>query len=144
MFLLQTLGRVGRVLKVYADGDLRVAVANQTWTFNPACCSIVPSIEPDNNNTNGGHEQRDHSSKSYSQISIKKYRSSVHTMFCTQVHGDRTDTPLVRLEVIKGWSNGQKRSLYVGVEEGLRGGPVLKHPHSSTSLNYWWLCYTCT
>lgn len=56
-----TLGRVGRVLKVYADGDLRVAVANQTWTFNPACCSIVPSIEPDNNNTNGGHEQRDHS-----------------------------------------------------------------------------------
>lgn len=71
MFLLQTLGRVGRVLKVYADGDLRVAVANQTWTFNPACCSIVPSIEPDNNNTNGGHEQRDHSSKSYSQISIK-------------------------------------------------------------------------
>lgn len=144
MFLLQTLGRVGRVLKVYADGDLRVAVANQTWTFNPACCSIVPSIEPDNNNTNGGHEQRDHSSKSYSQISIKKCRSSVHTMFCTQVHDDRTDTPLVRLEVIKRWSNGQKRSLYVGVEEGLRGGPVLKHPHSSTSLNYWWLCYTCT
>ena len=45
--LLQTLGRVGRVLKVYAMGV-------HTWTFNPACCSIVPSIEPDINNTNEG------------------------------------------------------------------------------------------
>ena len=25
------------MLKVYADGDLRVAFGGQTWTFNPAC-----------------------------------------------------------------------------------------------------------
>ncbi|XP_064156928.1 E3 ubiquitin-protein ligase MIB2 isoform X4 [Anguilla rostrata] len=31
------LGQVGKVLKVYADGDLRVAFGGQTWTFNPAC-----------------------------------------------------------------------------------------------------------
>ncbi|KAK3104710.1 hypothetical protein FSP39_008391 [Pinctada imbricata] len=55
-----TLGRVGRVLKVYADGDLRVAVANQTWTFNPACCVLVPSQGPDINNTNRGHEREEH------------------------------------------------------------------------------------
>lgn len=34
---LQALGQVGKVLKVYADGDLRVAFGGQTWTFNPAC-----------------------------------------------------------------------------------------------------------
>ncbi|KAI9531138.1 E3 ubiquitin-protein ligase mib2 [Dissostichus eleginoides] len=31
------LGQAGKVLKVYADGDLRVAFGGQTWTFNPAC-----------------------------------------------------------------------------------------------------------
>ncbi|XP_075882619.1 E3 ubiquitin-protein ligase MIB2 isoform X1 [Nelusetta ayraudi] len=33
------LGQVGKVLKVYGDGDLRVAFGGQTWTFNPACLS---------------------------------------------------------------------------------------------------------
>lgn len=30
------------MLKVYADGDLRVAFGGQTWTFNPACLSAQP------------------------------------------------------------------------------------------------------
>ncbi|XP_076596189.1 E3 ubiquitin-protein ligase MIB2 isoform X3 [Chaetodon auriga] len=42
------LGQVGKVLKVYADGDLRVAFGGQTWTFNPACLSAQP-IEVDAN-----------------------------------------------------------------------------------------------
>uniref|UniRef100_A0A8C9V2Y3 E3 ubiquitin-protein ligase MIB2 n=1 Tax=Scleropages formosus TaxID=113540 RepID=A0A8C9V2Y3_SCLFO len=37
------LGQVGKVLKVYADGDLRVAFGCQTWTFNPACLSAQPA-----------------------------------------------------------------------------------------------------
>ncbi|XP_065127400.1 E3 ubiquitin-protein ligase MIB2 isoform X3 [Paramisgurnus dabryanus] len=36
------LGQVGKVLKLYADGDLRVAFGGQTWTFNPACLSAQP------------------------------------------------------------------------------------------------------
>uniref|UniRef100_A0A8C5EQC7 E3 ubiquitin-protein ligase MIB2 n=1 Tax=Gouania willdenowi TaxID=441366 RepID=A0A8C5EQC7_GOUWI len=42
------LGQVGKVLKVYADGDLRVAFGGQTWTFNPACLSVQP-VEVDAN-----------------------------------------------------------------------------------------------
>uniref|UniRef100_A0AAX7SSA3 E3 ubiquitin-protein ligase MIB2 n=1 Tax=Astatotilapia calliptera TaxID=8154 RepID=A0AAX7SSA3_ASTCA len=42
------LGQVGKVLKVYADGDLRVAFGGQTWTFNPACLSAQP-VEVDAN-----------------------------------------------------------------------------------------------
>ncbi|XP_066547687.1 E3 ubiquitin-protein ligase MIB2 [Amia ocellicauda] len=42
------LGQVGKVLKVYADGDLRVAFGGQTWTFNPACLTAQP-IEMDAN-----------------------------------------------------------------------------------------------
>uniref|UniRef100_A0A6Q2XI74 E3 ubiquitin-protein ligase MIB2 n=1 Tax=Esox lucius TaxID=8010 RepID=A0A6Q2XI74_ESOLU len=42
------LGQVGKVLKVYADGDLRVAFGGQTWTFNPACLS-PQSVEVDAN-----------------------------------------------------------------------------------------------
>ncbi|XP_037540457.1 E3 ubiquitin-protein ligase MIB2 [Nematolebias whitei] len=37
------LGQVGKVLKVYADGDLRVAFGGQTWTFNPACLTAQPT-----------------------------------------------------------------------------------------------------
>uniref|UniRef100_A0A673B0W2 Mindbomb E3 ubiquitin protein ligase 2 n=1 Tax=Sphaeramia orbicularis TaxID=375764 RepID=A0A673B0W2_9TELE len=42
------LGQVGKVLKVYADGDLRVAFGGQTWTFNPACLCAQP-VEVDAN-----------------------------------------------------------------------------------------------
>ena len=60
MTFLQTLGKTGRVLKVYVDGDLRVAVGNQTWTFNPACVSQVPAgIITDLNNTMGHNERED-------------------------------------------------------------------------------------
>uniref|UniRef100_A0A671UWQ3 E3 ubiquitin-protein ligase MIB2 n=1 Tax=Sparus aurata TaxID=8175 RepID=A0A671UWQ3_SPAAU len=46
--LTKVLGQVGKVLKVYADGDLRVAFGGQTWTFNPACLSAQP-VEVDAN-----------------------------------------------------------------------------------------------
>uniref|UniRef100_A0A6Q2Y990 E3 ubiquitin-protein ligase MIB2 n=1 Tax=Esox lucius TaxID=8010 RepID=A0A6Q2Y990_ESOLU len=46
--LTKALGQVGKVLKVYADGDLRVAFGGQTWTFNPACLS-PQSVEVDAN-----------------------------------------------------------------------------------------------
>ncbi|XP_061831234.1 E3 ubiquitin-protein ligase MIB2 isoform X1 [Nerophis lumbriciformis] len=36
------LGQVGKVLKMYADGDLRVTFGGHTWTFNPACLSAQP------------------------------------------------------------------------------------------------------
>lgn len=48
LFFPQVLGQVGKVLKVYADGDLRVAFGGQTWTFNPACLSAQP-VEVDTN-----------------------------------------------------------------------------------------------
>ncbi|KAL8597671.1 hypothetical protein ACOMHN_012638 [Nucella lapillus] len=56
----QTLGRPGKVLKVYADGDLRVKIEEQVWTFNPACCQPVSTTVPHNpDNTLDGHHQRD-------------------------------------------------------------------------------------
>lgn len=44
---------------MYPDGDLRVAVGNQTWTFNHLCCSLAPQTQPDINNTNGNHEREE-------------------------------------------------------------------------------------
>ena len=34
-------GKTGRVVKVYSDGDVRVKIAGNVWTFNPACLRIV-------------------------------------------------------------------------------------------------------
>ncbi|XP_076451945.1 E3 ubiquitin-protein ligase MIB2-like isoform X2 [Babylonia areolata] len=56
----QTLGRVGKVLKVYGDGDLRVQIDGQVWTFNPACCQPDFTSVPHNpDNTLGGHHARE-------------------------------------------------------------------------------------
>lgn len=75
------MGKTGRVLKVYVDGDLRVAVGNQTWTFNPACVSQVPAgILTDLNNTMGHNEREDLQSKRiiliYSKRIIPIYRKN--------------------------------------------------------------------
>ncbi|XP_042852528.1 E3 ubiquitin-protein ligase MIB2 isoform X3 [Panthera tigris] len=35
--LTKALGRVGKVVKVFRDGNLRVAVGGQLWTFSPSC-----------------------------------------------------------------------------------------------------------
>ncbi|XP_036918094.1 E3 ubiquitin-protein ligase MIB2 isoform X6 [Sturnira hondurensis] len=35
--VVEALGRVGKVVKVFGDGNLRVAVGGQLWTFSPSC-----------------------------------------------------------------------------------------------------------
>lgn len=60
-FFFQTLGQTGQVLKVYSDGDLRVQVDKQVWTFNPACCSAMThpaSHHPDNTMTDSNPRDR--------------------------------------------------------------------------------------
>ncbi|XP_005986112.1 E3 ubiquitin-protein ligase MIB2 isoform X2 [Latimeria chalumnae] len=42
------LGQTGKVQKIYGDGDLRVNVGGQNWTFNPACLIAHP-VEVDAN-----------------------------------------------------------------------------------------------
>ncbi|XP_040181758.1 E3 ubiquitin-protein ligase MIB2 isoform X4 [Rana temporaria] len=37
--LTKALGQIGKVIKVFGDGDMRVSVGGQSWTFNPACLS---------------------------------------------------------------------------------------------------------
>ncbi|XP_021361019.1 E3 ubiquitin-protein ligase MIB2-like isoform X2 [Mizuhopecten yessoensis] len=57
------LGKTGRVLKVYPDGDLRVSVsAGQTWTLNPASCTLAQHAQPNVNNTNGAAPEREEAS----------------------------------------------------------------------------------
>lgn len=45
------LGKLGKVVKVYADGDLRVTVDGQTWTFNPLCVTLDPLSVMDTNSS---------------------------------------------------------------------------------------------
>nr|XP_031529298.1 E3 ubiquitin-protein ligase MIB2 isoform X2 [Vicugna pacos] len=42
------LGRIGKVVKVFGDGNLRVAVGGQLWTFSP-CCLVAYRPEEDAN-----------------------------------------------------------------------------------------------
>ena len=53
------MGKIGKIVKVYGDGDLRVTIENNTWTFNPHSVSIVSSAPPaaasTDNNSNTLH-----------------------------------------------------------------------------------------
>ncbi|CAI8025486.1 E3 ubiquitin-protein ligase mib1 [Geodia barretti] len=40
-----SLGQVGRVVKVFPTGDVRVVVNSRTWTYNPRCLSHAPLKE---------------------------------------------------------------------------------------------------
>lgn len=48
----EAAGKTGRVVKVYDDGDVRVKVIGNTWTFNPACLRVVHGSATQMNNTN--------------------------------------------------------------------------------------------
>lgn len=43
LYLSQALGKTGKIIKIYPDGDLRVALDGPTWTFNPLSVVPVPS-----------------------------------------------------------------------------------------------------
>uniref|UniRef100_A0A7M4F3J5 E3 ubiquitin-protein ligase MIB2 n=1 Tax=Crocodylus porosus TaxID=8502 RepID=A0A7M4F3J5_CROPO len=42
------LGHIGKVIKVFGDGNLRVSVGEQSWTFNPACLTAYQRDEDAN------------------------------------------------------------------------------------------------
>lgn len=46
-----SLGKLGKVKKIYRDGDLRVCIDSQTWTLNPLCVTLVPGSQTEINNT---------------------------------------------------------------------------------------------
>ena len=47
----KALGKIGKVVQVYTDGDLRVNVDGQTWTFNSLCVIRLPGSMVEMNNT---------------------------------------------------------------------------------------------
>ncbi|XP_053546518.1 E3 ubiquitin-protein ligase MIB2 isoform X2 [Bombina bombina] len=46
--LTKALGQIGKVIKVFGDGDMRVSVGGQSWTFNPACLTSYQREEEAN------------------------------------------------------------------------------------------------
>ncbi|XP_030761110.1 E3 ubiquitin-protein ligase MIB2 [Sitophilus oryzae] len=46
-----SLGKLGKVLKVYSDGDLRVQLDGHAWTLNPQCVKTVPGSAAELANT---------------------------------------------------------------------------------------------
>ncbi|KAM4651101.1 E3 ubiquitin-protein ligase MIB2 isoform 2-T2 [Discoglossus pictus] len=46
--LTKALGQIGKVIKVFGDGDMRLSVGGQSWTFNPACLTSYQREEDSN------------------------------------------------------------------------------------------------
>lgn len=39
------MGKIGRVLQIYHDGDLKVEVCSTSWTYNPQAVTKVASSD---------------------------------------------------------------------------------------------------
>ena len=51
----EAVGKTGLVVKVYGDGDVRVEIIGNIWTFNPACLSHA-SLAPETPNWKNPHD----------------------------------------------------------------------------------------
>ena len=62
------LGKLGTVVQLYPEGDLKVKVGDLVLRFNAKCCTLVPHGQQDMNNTfmaGGGDSVLDHPSGLY-------------------------------------------------------------------------------
>nr|XP_040143692.1 E3 ubiquitin-protein ligase MIB2 isoform X3 [Ictidomys tridecemlineatus] len=65
------LGRIGKVVKVFGDGNLRVAVGGQRWTFSPSC---LVAYRPEED-TNLDVAERARENKSSLSVALDKLRA---------------------------------------------------------------------
>lgn len=49
--MFQSLGKMGKVLKIYTDGDLRVQLDGHAWTLHPQCVRLIPGSATELANT---------------------------------------------------------------------------------------------
>ncbi|KAK7791090.1 hypothetical protein R5R35_000511 [Gryllus longicercus] len=63
------LGKLGKVIKIYSDGDLRVSIDGQTWTFNPLCVQLIPGSATELNNTMHANQREEHANPLASLLS---------------------------------------------------------------------------
>lgn len=58
------LGKTGKVIKIYSDGDIRVEFDGHTWTFNPTNVTSVPSpSKPGHGGQGDGNRLRERTSE---------------------------------------------------------------------------------
>lgn len=62
------VGKLGKVVKLYTDGDLRVSVDGQTWTFNPLCLVAVPGSATEISNTMTANTREEHANPAMSHL----------------------------------------------------------------------------
>lgn len=62
------VGKLGKVVKLYTDGDLRVSVDGQTWTFNPLCLVAVPGSATEISNTMTANTREEHAHPAMSHL----------------------------------------------------------------------------
>ncbi|CAK7318496.1 E3 ubiquitin-protein ligase MIB2 [Vulpes lagopus] len=65
------LGRIGKVVKVFRDGNLRVAVGGQLWTFSPSCLVAYRPEEDANLDV----AERARENKSFLSVALEKLRA---------------------------------------------------------------------
>ena len=47
--MLKTLGRIGKIVQIYPDNDLKIEVCGTTWTYIPQ--AVVKVLQPNSNET---------------------------------------------------------------------------------------------
>jgi E3 ubiquitin-protein ligase mind-bomb len=89
LFFFKTLGRIGRVVQVYPDNDLKVEICSTSWTYSPLA---LIKLSQNNINLQNSNPTQDPNGERLSTL-LKK-------LFETQITGD------INEELVKGAANG--------------------------------------
>lgn len=84
-----SLGKLGKILKVYSDGDLRVQLDGHAWTLNPQCVRTVPGSAAELANTM-------HANQNQRQEPTIQWHPAVHNQASGDAPGNAVVDQLVR------------------------------------------------
>ena len=71
LYLFQALGKLGKVVKVFPTGDLKVKIGSHSWSYNPACCVPEPGSALYGSSASDSDDSSDVLKSSYSVLNLR-------------------------------------------------------------------------
>ena len=104
----QALGKVGRVVHLYTDGDVKVQAVGGSWIFNPLAVTKVSQMQTSDDGNDGSYDAVDPSETcivSFSSSHQERFSAMLKKVFDAPITGD------VHEELVKASANGTSEAL---------------------------------
>ncbi|KAL7287477.1 hypothetical protein TKK_0018577 [Trichogramma kaykai] len=125
------LGKTGKIIKTYPDGDVRIEAGGQSWTFNPLCVTLVPGGDSSllneslnssyNNSSSSNSPASSGSSSNATDVEVEKLlRDAVRGKAAIPAIKEFLRKHPGKVDARAGPSGGRKTCLQVAAHQGQR------------------------